>query len=492
MREKLCIFGEVLFDIFPDGQKILGGAPFNVAWHLQAFKQSPFFISRVGDDPEGMDIRNTMLAWGMNTLELQTDKQLATGKVTIKLDDGEPEYEINEPVAYDAIDVPADKVTDCNLLYHGSLAIRNAVSRKSLNQLKNCKPATLFVDVNLRNPWWNKSVVTGLLHQADWVKLNADEFSVLYAADTGEKRLLSFVDEFGLQGVILTHGKAGAEVVTANSGQYRVKPGKAIKVIDAVGAGDAFSSMFILGLNKNWALSATLQRAQDFASAIVEQRGATVSDKSFYQHFINAWDIRGARVAVKVFGSINDPITKDEKWTVEIAFPWNILTEVVPGGKHPVEGDLWRINFSRVEWETKYENGKYIVERDSATGKRLPENNWVWSPQGIINMHYPEMWGFLQFSEQVSGRGEDLFSPDPDKQIKWELRKLYYKQRLYFEREKRYASVLSELGIMNTDKAGLSVIPEIQVTNNMFEITLPGSELDQSWHIRQDGKIWSK
>lgn len=291
MREELCIFGEVLFDVFPDGQHVLGGAPFNVAWHLQAFVQAPFFISRVGNDPEGIHIRKAMLDWGMNTLGLQTDAQRCTGKVTIELKDGEPKYNIVQPAAYDAIEKPSEKFTDCDFLYHGSLGVRNEISREYLKQLESCKPETVFVDVNLRDPWWDKAVVTEMLYQANWVKLNTDEFNLLYASDTGVNQLASFVDEFELQGVILTHGKAGAEVVTAKLEHFEIRPTTEVAVVDTVGAGDAFSSVFILGLKRDWPLMTTLQRAQDFASAIVGTRGATVSDKGFYQNFLTEWGI---------------------------------------------------------------------------------------------------------------------------------------------------------------------------------------------------------
>ncbi|MDM8548375.1 carbohydrate kinase family protein [Candidatus Venteria ishoeyi] len=292
MTKKLCIFGEVLFDIFPDGHRVLGGAPFNVAWHLQAFAQAPFFISRVGNDPEAAHIRKAMLDWGMNTQALQTDETLATGKVMIELERGEPQYDIIAPAAYDAIEPPSDHVSACDFLYHGSLALRNECSSQTLRKLKDSKPGIVFVDVNLRSPWWEKAVVLELLQQADWVKLNVEEFNLLYASDkTGQHNLSVFIYEYALQGVILTHGEAGAEIMTANMEQYAIKPNIEVKIVDTVGAGDAFSAVIILGLIHHWSLQTTLQRAQDFASAMVAQRGATVAEADFYQHFMNKWRI---------------------------------------------------------------------------------------------------------------------------------------------------------------------------------------------------------
>ena len=106
-RRRICIFGEVLFDHFPDGTRVLGGAPFNVAWHLQAFGQSPHFISRVGNDSAGEAIRNAMHEWGMDTRGLQTDPARPTGRVEVSFVDGEPTYDIVHPCAYDAIEADA-------------------------------------------------------------------------------------------------------------------------------------------------------------------------------------------------------------------------------------------------------------------------------------------------------------------------------------------------------------------------------------------------
>ena len=292
MSEDICVFGEVLFDVFPDGNRVMGGAPFNVAWHLQAFGQAPLFISRVGNDPEGSQIHKAMLDSGMNTLALQSDETLSTGKVIIKIHDGEPEYDIIEPAAYDVIKALPDNFPGCNFLYHGSLAIRNNISQQCLRQLKDCQPETVFVDVNLRNPWWDKSVVLELIREANWVKLNIDEFNLLFASGKSGQNILSeFVDEYDLQGVILTHGKDGAEVMTMNMDHYVIKPNVEVEVVDTVGAGDAFSSVFILGLKNYWPMQTTLERAQGFASEIVTKRGATISDKSFYRNFINKWHI---------------------------------------------------------------------------------------------------------------------------------------------------------------------------------------------------------
>ena len=293
---RLCIFGEVLFDHFPDGKRVLGGAPFNVAWHLQAFAQSPYFISRVGQDTEGESVRAAMRDWGMDLNGLQSDTQRATGQVSVTFTDGEPSYEIVEGCAYDAIDAAQLGSPDCRLLYHGSLALRNPISSQAAARLRECCHGTVFLDVNLRPPWWQHEQVLAMLREADWVKLNSDELDLLYPAQKNStSRLAAFLADFGLQGVVLTHGSAGAEISTAGGEHFQVAPESKVEVVDTVGAGDAFASVIILGLSNDWPLSLSLQRAQEFASNIVGNRGATVSDPAFYQPFIAAWQLNHKR-----------------------------------------------------------------------------------------------------------------------------------------------------------------------------------------------------
>jgi hypothetical protein len=104
----------------------------------------------------------------------------------------------------------------------------------------------------------------------------------------------------------------------------------------------------------------------------------------------NSWDIPGLQTAVVVDGTLNDPRDTDRGWTVEIAFPWTAYASRAPV-KRPNPGDTWRVNFSRVEWQFNVVNGKY----QNRPG--VPEDNWVWSPQGVINMHVPDRWGYVRF-----------------------------------------------------------------------------------------------
>ena len=281
-----CIFGEVLLDCFPDGTRVLGGAPVNVAWHLHAFGAAPRLLSRVGDDANGALVRDAMRGWGMETAGLQTDPSLPTGQVNVTFAAGEPAYDILHPCAWDAIEAAPTPATE--LLYHGTLAARAATSRATLDALVKAHAGTVFVDVNLRPPWWRAEVLERMLAAADWVKINADELAEVAGADA---TAASLQEDRGLSGVILTRGAAGAELVTASGTHIEVAPERSDGVVDTVGAGDAFTAVILLGLLRAWPEDLALRRAQSFASHIVRQRGATVRERDFYRPFVADWHL---------------------------------------------------------------------------------------------------------------------------------------------------------------------------------------------------------
>ena len=291
MTQKIIIFGEVLFDGFPDGNNVLGGAPFNVAWHLQAVGISPLFISCVGNDSYGESIKNAMKDWGMNLDYLQTDAHHPTGVVSVKLIDNEPHYNIVENSAYDFIQLSnLPDVPQNSILYHGTLALRNSTSAITLEQIKQQIPASIFFDVNLRKPFWTLKIIESLLKNTSSLKLNKEELSLIvpHKNDISE-RIDYLFSLFPLEKIILTQGKEGATVFTSDKISQHISPSQSTTIVDTVGAGDAFCSILLLGMLKNWEISTTLSRAQQFASAIVGQQGATSNDRSFYKFFLKEW-----------------------------------------------------------------------------------------------------------------------------------------------------------------------------------------------------------
>ena len=306
----IAIFGEALIDRFPDGQQILGGAPFNVAWHLQAFDQRPCFISRVGRDATGDKIREAMLAWGMAVENLQTDPDHPTGTVQVTINNGEPSYEILADQAYDFI--AAQQSSDdrqFGVIYHGTLALRNRVSEQALRDLIGRPPrqfptglrhthhpgryqGKVFIDVNLRAPWWHKESVNQWLGKAQWAKLNDDELMQLAPRqNTLQETMRLFLTQHELDVLVVTCGSQGALAINQAGEMIEVVPTADLTVVDTVGAGDAFAAVLLLGMQHGWPLPLTMERAQSFASALVTQRGATVQDLSFYRPFIDAWNL---------------------------------------------------------------------------------------------------------------------------------------------------------------------------------------------------------
>ncbi len=203
---------------------------------------------------------------------------------------------------------------------------------------------------------------------------------------------------------------------------------------------------------------------------------------------VNAWDIKGLKVGVALQGTLNNPSDVDTGWTAEIAFPWDVLGECVVAGAPPKDGAQWRINFSRVEWRTKVDNGVYVKEIDPKTSRPYPEYNWVWSPQGLINMHYPEMWGFVQFSDKMVGTGSDPFVWQPVEDAKWDLRLLYYAERQWFNDNGFYTDDFSKLGLNLPLLPGYVLSPKIYATPTMFEAIIRSVDGKQQVHIDQEGR----
>jgi hypothetical protein len=204
---------------------------------------------------------------------------------------------------------------------------------------------------------------------------------------------------------------------------------------------------------------------------------------------LDSWEIPGLRTGVHVRGTLNDPRDRDEGWTVEMAFPWKVLGQQarwVGGQTTPREGEQWRINFSRVEWQHKIVDGKYRKNPD-----QKDPDNWVWSPQGVIDMHRPERWGYVQFTRGQPGTV--AFRPDPAGPVRHLLHRVYYAQREFRQKRERWATSLVELGLHDARVAGVVRPLLLETTTSGFEATalLRGAgERVQRWHIRQDSRIW--
>jgi len=295
------LFGEVLFDAFEDSTPVMGGAPFNVAWHLRAFGEDPQLVSAVGDDEAGHRIIREMDSWGLSTEYVQVRSERPTGIVEVVLADGDPVYDIKAEVAYDYIEadnLPA--LCEDALLYHGTLALRCPVSRHSCEILRGGLRGKRFIDVNLRSPWWDDQTVIDFLDFGMCVKMNIDELQSLTGTDASQMdkvdeiaaRAGEFKQNHNIVNLLLTRGAQGSLVI-GGDGKVDTLSLRSFhsKLVDSVGAGDAFTAVAILGLQRGWEWPVTLERAHQFANLIVSQHGAICPHKKVYEDFSELWHL---------------------------------------------------------------------------------------------------------------------------------------------------------------------------------------------------------
>lgn len=186
------------------------------------------------------------------------------------------------------------------------------------------------------------------------------------------------------------------------------------------------------------------------------------------------WDVQGLRTAVYIKGTLNNPRDTDTAWTVEMAIPFHALAAYHTRSR-PREGDTWRVNFSRVQWQHDVEGSQYRKR------KGTPEYNWVWSPQGIVDMHAPERWGMLQFTTEPAGNAVAYREPEWEEAEKF-LWEIYYRQQQHRRKSGKYAAELRELQL---DKGKWDV--EMEATKRLFGAAI--KQGSRTIVIDHEGKI---
>ncbi|HVW97812.1 MAG TPA: carbohydrate-binding family 9-like protein [Mucilaginibacter sp.] len=201
---------------------------------------------------------------------------------------------------------------------------------------------------------------------------------------------------------------------------------------------------------------------------------------------MSSWNTPGMRTAVKLQGTLNDPSDTDKGWTLEMAIPFKALS-LGNRTQVPKEGTIWRVNFSRVEWDTKVTHGTYEKLKDDK-GQNLPEHNWVWSPQGLINMHYPERWGYVSFTKKDDT--VRAFIPSYSETQKRFLWLLYYRQMAWQKNHGRYAVSLKELGMNgNVTAEGKQNVLSLEATPHQFMAFIRLKNDHIVYSINQEGLI---
>ncbi|HEY8784125.1 MAG TPA: carbohydrate kinase [Mucilaginibacter sp.] len=248
--QAIC-YGEILWDVLPEGPQP-GGAPLNVAYHLNKRGLSAGIMSRIGDDLNGERLVALLDKWGIDLQFLQVDTKYPTSEVLAKMNGNEVSYEIVFPVAWDFIEgncTVLPLLTSSSYFVYGSLASRNDVSRETLLNLLRTEAIKVF-DINLRPPFIGRELLQVLLEHANIVKLNEAELIMVQIIFGGplsnEAEQVKFIlDRFDVDEVIITKGEFGASYYTHERGHHLW--GNEVKVADTVGSGDSFLAAFIAG-----------------------------------------------------------------------------------------------------------------------------------------------------------------------------------------------------------------------------------------------------
>lgn len=280
-KNKAVCFGEVLWDIFPGEQKRVGGAPFNVAYHLSKMGVEVNMISSIGNDQLGRDLLDKMKNWNIPADHVQINTEYPTSTVVATVDENnDAHYDIVERVAWDFIETTLEnreviKTTD--VFVFGTLAARNEKSRNTLFQLLEISNYNVF-DINLREPYYEVGMIKDLLHKTHLAKFNKAEMRMMLdflgkEYTTEEDGIQYLQDQFDLGEIIISKGSKGA--LYASGGNFYLYPTIPVTVKDTVGSGDSFLAGFLSKkLEKGSTVHEMMTQAVSLGAFITSQEGA--------------------------------------------------------------------------------------------------------------------------------------------------------------------------------------------------------------------------
>jgi fructokinase len=294
MNFKVIGVGEVLWDLLPTGPQF-GGAPANFAYHAHALGAQVNLITRIGDDDLGRAVIRRLQETGLTQTTVQIDKTAPTGTARVAISgDGLAHFTIQDSVAWDCIAVTGEALAaarEARAICFGSLAQRAETSRRTIQQLVAATPtdALRVFDINLRQQFYTRDVIEQALRAANVLKLSDDELPVVAAmfrrTSSTEAQIDSLARDFDLQVVALTRGANGSLLYQALPLPRRLEGGprwsdcssRPVKIVDTVGAGDSFTAALVLGLLGKMDLDQINAIANDIASYVCSQPGATPS-----------------------------------------------------------------------------------------------------------------------------------------------------------------------------------------------------------------------
>ena len=280
-KPKIMGIGELVWDLLPGGRQ-LGGAPVNFAYWCSRLGAEGYPVSAAGNDNLGQEAFEQLAGTGIDLSYMQRNA-LPTGRVNVTLSGkGIPEYDIVEGVAWDALEADAETLglaTQADAVCWGALAQRSEVSRTAIAAiLRATRPECLKVfDINIRQHWYNREIVTASLRQADVLKLNEDELpliaSLLDIGKSGTEVIAELIQMFSLRYVIYTAGADHSEIHSAE-GLLSHIPTPKVEVADTVGAGDSFTAAFITSLLQGDPIAACHRKAVETAAKVCTIHGA--------------------------------------------------------------------------------------------------------------------------------------------------------------------------------------------------------------------------
>jgi fructokinase len=271
-------FGEILWDVLPDGP-MPGGAPLNVAYHLNKLGLSTSIISKIGNDERGTSLELLLDNWQINKTLLQHDTIHPTSEVIARVGSrNEVSYEIVFPVAWDFIDHHSviDNALQSSIYFvYGSLASRNKISRETLFKFLESDAIKVF-DINLRPPFFDKRLLADLMGRADIIKFNESELQLVQVLFGGsylnEKEQVHFIQErFNIPEVIVTKGEYGASYYKEDESYHAW--GSEVKVNDTIGSGDSFLAAFIANHQRGLQPKTIIKYAIGMGAFIATKKG---------------------------------------------------------------------------------------------------------------------------------------------------------------------------------------------------------------------------
>lgn len=278
---KVIAVGEIVWDMLPAGKQ-LGGAPLNFAFFSKELGAEAYAVSAIGNDVLGDETLAVASAIGVNLDYLQRN-DLPTSRVLISLDnEGVPQYEIVENVAWDALECPQmilDLVKDASVMCWGSLAQRSVTSRQSVLAMLSAAPkeCVKVFDINIRQHYYSREVIETSLGYADILKLNEDELplvaSILGLSGPEHDIVSQLIEKYALKYLVYTHGADFSEVFSA-TGEYSHVPTPKVKVVDTVGAGDSFTAVFVTSILQGLSMAESHARAVEVSAYVCTQNGA--------------------------------------------------------------------------------------------------------------------------------------------------------------------------------------------------------------------------